>query len=246
MTWTRLIVMLCAAACIGSVWAEDRPVADPPTVDLTKIDRTIAKEPKYANVPRYALLAFGTRADLKVWLVVDGDKLYVDRDGDGDLTDPDEAISNSGQYSPTFVVDSLKSRSGAEYSNLRVTKYQSDFNLTVNVVGKGVQTLRPNAGRRPDFAATAKEAPIVHLDGPLTIAQYKEDRVISRSEQSLRNTDRRRALRIVLGTQGVGSGTFAVFHCKVCDQHGSLQAEYEYPTAGGSSVTQTDALLKVG
>ena len=32
-------------------------------VDLTKVDRLIAKEPKYQNQPRYALLVFGPKAD---------------------------------------------------------------------------------------------------------------------------------------------------------------------------------------
>ena len=47
--------------------------------DLTNVDRTIKKEPPYAGQPRYCLLVFGPEATTKVWLVVDDDKLYVDR-----------------------------------------------------------------------------------------------------------------------------------------------------------------------
>jgi hypothetical protein len=59
-------------------------VAEPPTLpDLAKVDRTIAKEPAYQAAPRYCLIAFGPRADSRVWLV---------RDSDGwngiDLADP--------------------------------------------------------------------------------------------------------------------------------------------------------------
>lgn len=55
--------------------------------DLAKIDRTIRKEPAYqTKSPRYCLLVFGPEAKTRVWLVLDGDVLYVDRDGDGDLT----------------------------------------------------------------------------------------------------------------------------------------------------------------
>ena len=63
-------------------------------VDLTTIDREITKEPKYQNQPRYALLAFGPKADRLAWLVMDGeDILYVDRNGNGDLTEEGERVA---------------------------------------------------------------------------------------------------------------------------------------------------------
>ena len=63
-------------------------------VDLTKIDRTIAKLPKFhTEHPQFCLLVFGADADKRVWLVQDGDVLYVDRNGDGDLTESDERIA---------------------------------------------------------------------------------------------------------------------------------------------------------
>src|SRR6516164_5027781 len=60
--------------------------------DLTKIDRTIAKEPAYKSKPKYCLLVFGSEAKTRVWLVLDGDALYVDRNGNGDLTEPGEKV----------------------------------------------------------------------------------------------------------------------------------------------------------
>jgi len=71
-------------------------LAAAPTVgaaDLAKVPRTIGKEPAYqTKSPRYLLLAFGPDAAERVWLVQDGDTLYVDRNGNGDLTDPGEKI----------------------------------------------------------------------------------------------------------------------------------------------------------
>ena len=58
--------------------------------DLSKIDRTIGKEPAYQSKPKYCLVVFGPEAKTRVWLVLDGDVLYVDRNGDGDLTANDE------------------------------------------------------------------------------------------------------------------------------------------------------------
>jgi hypothetical protein len=60
--------------------------------DLSKINRAIVKEPAYHSKPRYCLLVFGPEAKTRVWLVQDGDTLYVDRNGNGDLTEPGKKI----------------------------------------------------------------------------------------------------------------------------------------------------------
>src|SRR2546423_1487819 len=83
-------------------------------VDLTKIDRTILKEPVYkSKAPRYCLLVFGPEAKTRVWLVLDGDTLYVDRNGNGDLTEEGERVAakddrrrSEGQF--TFEVGDLR------------------------------------------------------------------------------------------------------------------------------------------
>jgi hypothetical protein len=68
--------------------------------DLAKIDRTIAKLPALKSEhPEYCLLVFGADLHKRVWLVHDGDVLYVDRNGNGDLTEPDERITADPDYS---------------------------------------------------------------------------------------------------------------------------------------------------
>src|SRR5688572_22564300 len=63
--------------------------ADP---DLTKLDRAIRKEPVYqTKAQKYCLLSFGPEAKTRVWLVQDGDTIYVDLDGDGRLTGDGES-----------------------------------------------------------------------------------------------------------------------------------------------------------
>jgi hypothetical protein len=69
-------------------------VAGGPAADPAPIDRAIRKEPAYrTKAPRYALLAFGPDGKDRVWLAHDGETLYVDRNGNGDLTDPGKAVS---------------------------------------------------------------------------------------------------------------------------------------------------------
>ncbi|HLJ93928.1 MAG TPA: sigma-70 family RNA polymerase sigma factor [Gemmataceae bacterium] len=60
---------------------------------LQQIDRKIAKEPDYKSKPKYCLLVFGPEAKTRVWLVQDGDTLYVDRNGNGDLTEAGEKVT---------------------------------------------------------------------------------------------------------------------------------------------------------
>ena len=64
-------------------------------VDLAQIDRSIVKEPRYVGTPHYALIVVGPRAEHRSWLVMDGDEtLYFDRNGNGDLTEPEDKIGS--------------------------------------------------------------------------------------------------------------------------------------------------------
>src|SRR5262245_40184183 len=68
--------------------------------DLGQIERTIRKEPAYrSKAVKYCLLVFGPEAQTRVWLVQDGDTLYVDRNGNGDLTEAGEYVrAEKGEY----------------------------------------------------------------------------------------------------------------------------------------------------
>lgn len=92
MTWKDQAMMRAWGLVLGVVIPLGSAHADE-LVDLTKVDRVIAKEPKYQNQPRYALLVFGPKADGRAWLVMDGeDVLYIDRNGNGDLTEEGERV----------------------------------------------------------------------------------------------------------------------------------------------------------
>src|ERR1043166_3016684 len=105
MSMTRLALAL-AAFCLAG---------DPAFAGPGKIDRNIGKEPVYqTKAPRYGLLLFGPEGKERVWLVLDGDTLYVDRNGNGDLTDPGEKVaaekntrSDPEKYGHSFDVGDL-------------------------------------------------------------------------------------------------------------------------------------------
>src|SRR5947208_1900490 len=82
----RSCVLLLAAALLGP----------PPAgaADLARVGWKIVKEPAYqSKAPRYCLLVFGPEARSRVWLVQDGDVLYADRNGNGDLTEEGERVA---------------------------------------------------------------------------------------------------------------------------------------------------------
>ncbi len=61
--------------------------------DLETIDRAIGKLPAFSGeFQEYGLLVFGPDAAKRVWLVRDGGVLYVDRNGNGDLTEPQDRL----------------------------------------------------------------------------------------------------------------------------------------------------------
>src|SRR6266852_116985 len=83
----RQLFIVCLASLWGGLLSPAR------ATDLTKIDRSISKEPTYqTKTPKYCLLVFGPEAKYRIWLVLDGDTLYVDRNGNGDLTEPRDKV----------------------------------------------------------------------------------------------------------------------------------------------------------
>jgi hypothetical protein len=64
-----------------------------PHVELSSIDHSLQREPVYqSQAPHYALRVFGPRAEHRCWLMVDGDRIDLDRNGNGDLTEAGECL----------------------------------------------------------------------------------------------------------------------------------------------------------
>jgi hypothetical protein len=124
--------------------------------DLAKIERTIGKEPAYrTKAPKYGLLAFGPEGKDRVWLVHDGDTLYVDRNGNGDLTEPGEKVAAEKEpgHDPekdgyTFDVGELTA-GGLTHKGLRV------FFRPLKQLAEGVM------GELPEVKATLAKNPKV-------------------------------------------------------------------------------------
>jgi hypothetical protein len=93
-----------SAVALAAVALSAAPAAG---IDPSKIDRVIQKEPAYQAKPRYCLLVFGPEAKTRVWLALDGDTLYFDRNADGDLTAADEQVAVPA-FKPTSASDPFR------------------------------------------------------------------------------------------------------------------------------------------
>jgi hypothetical protein len=193
-------------------------------VDLSKIERTIKKEPAYqSKTPKYCLLVFGPEADTRMWLVRDGDLLYVDGNGNGDLTDDGKPMSIKGGC----LIGDITERDGkTKHTQLTVTPFRDGHDIEVLVRGKVLQ--RTFGGVHPyngwlEFATKPQDAPIVHLAGPLSLgllANRKGHAPLVRG-QSL-------GLTCHVGTPGLGKGTFASICHKEFQKLGQPIAEVEF------------------
>jgi hypothetical protein len=138
-----------------------------PGADLGKVDRTLKKEPAYKGKPLYGLLVFGPQASTRVWVVLDGTDLYVDRNGDGDLTGPGERLPNDGKDFKPFEVADQSGKDRYRVTHLTVIRnqrYQRVFVMAdVDIVGNYQQYCDLTLAARP------QQAPVAHFHGPLRL-----------------------------------------------------------------------------
>lgn len=189
--------------------------------DLAKIDRTIHKLPAFRSpTPRYCLLVFGPKAETRIWAVVDDQHLYLDRNGNGDLTEPGERISR--QYNQ-FKVDRLTEQDGkTTHTNLIIWATSSSASIHIQIHGRLHQQAFHDARGRLVFGGTPGTAPIVHFNGPVTLDSFWVQKPLTSA--------REQRLSVVVGTHGVGPGTFAIFPCDCILTGGKApEADIEFP-----------------
>lgn len=226
--------------------------------DLTQVERAIAKEPSYqTRSPKYCLLVFGLDARTRVWLVQDGDALYVDRNGNGDLTDdgPPVRAKAEGDRYRSFAVGNL-TLDGLAHKDLTVTQSKAD----AESVGHAAEWERVRkSGPEPwtwSVGVTAERAAddprplprrvgyIANGDGTgmLLFADRPGDAPVIHFNGpfTLGLQDRRQrlivgdrtSLAIGVGPQGIGPGTFAfIRYPNTIPADAYPEADITFPTA---------------
>ena len=83
----RATTLCCALSFMGKAQASTNAASD--------VARKPIKEPTYQSVPKYSHLAIGNYSVVKVLMVEDGNRLFVDKNANGDLTDDGPPIQQS-------------------------------------------------------------------------------------------------------------------------------------------------------
>jgi hypothetical protein len=191
-------------------------------VDLAKIDRGIAMEPACRFQPQYCLLVFGPRAEFRVWLVRDGNVLYVDRNGNGDLTEAGKRIPAKTEGSaPVFDVGDITEGDGRTKHAKLLLQFHDTW-TSVWLLVNGRQPRMASLGAQSlQFAARPQDAPVLHFSGPLTIRLAQIAKVGAGA-----------VFVAEIGTPGLGgSGSFAaidVQHPGLIPKDVAMFAEIEY------------------
>jgi len=219
-------LLLAWVLCAAFAAAEGR------AADLTAIDRKLAVEPAYTSQPKYCLLVFGPGANTRVWLVQDGGLLYVDRNGNGDLTEPGEQVTASPKQSDAdervYLFEAGGIEDGAlEHKNLlvRVSKLDSTDDAAKEYLadypdarGYWIRLDVELPGRKGAGVGGRVEQLVSHSDaqGYLRWADRPEDAPIIHfggpwqvvlSGHHRFTVDRETDIYLTLGTAGLGPGT---------------------------------------
>jgi hypothetical protein len=181
--------------------------------DLTQVERRIPREPVYENKPLYCLVVFGKTLQPRIWLVLDGKHLYVDRNGNGDLTEPGKRFEPTAPDSLDFPKVQIE---GADHIKRELQLFIYDWRpgeaakaeengpaLTIydqrgRTYGAwGDQDSAVIWSRRPETA------PILHVGGPLQMG-YE----VRAKNAFLHKQGDTYELNVGVGTPGLGPGTF--------------------------------------
>jgi hypothetical protein len=230
---TQITLALAAGLLsVGSVFAAPE-----------QLDRGIAKEPVYRTAPKYGLLMFGPKGTNRVWIVLDGDTLYVDRNGNGDLTEPGEKVTaekgpgrDAEEDGYSFDIGEVtvggRTHKGLRMSFVPLRQYGDALRKRPDVVAALAKDPKAMAvsvavdvkvpglkggGLNGNvafwagpvdlngplvFSDTPAQAPAVFFGGPLQVTFYSELPILRAGRSS--------EFELVVGTPGVGPGTFAM------------------------------------
>jgi hypothetical protein len=214
---------------------------------LGKIERKITKEPNYTGSPRYALLILGADARAKVWMVEDGNHLYIDKNGNGDLTDDGPPITQSNlrrfqvekglHRDCKYVLDEFQPAGGPRVTDFCLRRWndadkEDSYGLSLTLDGK----VPMYAGWFGTFWASSPDAvPLVHFGGavrPVTLGCR---------EIVLDSTPDRLGIGFVNRTAGDGTTTY--LSIDALPKSVVPEVRIDWPVADGAKALRTSERL---
>jgi hypothetical protein len=191
----------------------------------------ITKEPAYqTKKPRYCLLAFGPTQEVRTWLVVDDESVYLDHNGNGDLTEEGECFGTRGAALRPVPITSAGKVTIYTVTSLHLSKLGDLVAVHASTKGKFRQYGDALLADRP------QDAPLLHFDGPLTMVLQKK--LLLRGE---------RPLELHAGVATVSpvgnAGVFVEYDPAIPDGISPV-AEIEFPGQGQSEPIVVKLLLR--
>jgi len=167
-----LLLTLVTIGCYPAV------AADSPLRAATEsTERKPLKEPRYEAAPRYGLMVLGSSRKAEVWMVEDGERLFVDKNANRDLTDDGPPIEPSdvrdlgkGQRDFNYVLDAIAPAEGPSHTKFDLRRWNygeknDSYGLSINVDDR----IPMYAGWFGTFWSSKPEAtPVIPLSGPIT------------------------------------------------------------------------------
>jgi hypothetical protein len=151
-------------------------------LEFDKLDRHITKEPAYQSKPLYCLALLGRDAKTHVWIALDGERLYLDKNCNGDLTDdgpPAQLRRTDTDPASLNIIDVSPDDGRTVYafevvlwgrpSFARKGRDREPFNQSVHVIFPDGRCFGAWGDHHKPltFAARPLDAPVLHFGGDL-------------------------------------------------------------------------------
>jgi len=193
--------------------------------DFGKIERKIKSEPKYEAGPRYAMLAVGADAKIRMWMAMDvtvgDDVVYIDRDLDGNLGEEGErfvtkkdpwgnVIATIGKIEfpdeKTTLEDFVVTTRFSNHKNHQPPVVHVRFRLNGKVTVSGGQ----GPSGSSEWGTSTEKAPILYANpfGPLSFLHTGSKEMTIGAESNV---------TLNVGTWGEGPSTFCIVDEKFLD-----------------------------
>ena len=210
-------------------------------IDFSKVPREVGKLPSLTSKkPLYGLFLFGLRGDTRVWAVLDQsdpsgeiyDRLYFDRNGDGDLTASNERFeSEKGpRGNHVFKIGALRDpgQEDAIHTGFEITWTPDSIRYSMQWRGKkrSFGTFGPRRELYQKFAASVAEAPIFvpGYDRPLEFEHWMCDRLTPGQAIDF---------KVFVGQRGSTRGSFSSVDDKFLPAGQTVQATLIYKDGDG-------------
>src|SRR5262245_12517531 len=136
---------------LAGIWSLAMPFvqkAHASTNGAIQTERTIIKEPRYKSTPKYSLITLGNGGEVKVWMVEDGKRLFVDKNANGDLTDDGPSVEPSklrnlgtNEWGFEYLLDAITPANGSRHTNFVLRRWnfnapEDSYGLSLSVDGQ--------------------------------------------------------------------------------------------------------------